>query len=166
MIAVTGSPGAGKSSFIQAILGHMPHKSGSFLKKGRSAFFPEQPFMLDGSVKENILFYEDFHSLNYYSALSLAALNMDILGSQPGYDDIPIRYLDLSVEQLQKISLARALFSERDTIILEEPLSAAEEDREISEIFQKVTDKLLETGKTVIVVTQNDNVFSPYSISL
>lgn len=160
LIAVTGPPDSGKSSFVHALLGHMAHKSGSFLKKGRSAYFPEQPFMLDGSVKENILFYEEFHSLNYYSALSLASLNMDILGSQPGYDDIPVRYLNLSKEQKQKISLARALFSDRDTIVLEEPLSALDDDREISETFQRVTDKLLESGKTVIVVTQNDNVYN------
>lgn len=43
---------------------------------------------------------------------------------------------------------------------MEEPLSAFDNDMEISGIFQSVTEKLLEMGKTVIVVSQNDSVLT------
>lgn len=80
---------------------------------GTTSFFPQKPYTVDGSVKDNIIFYEEFHSLKYYNAISLAQLNNDILCSYPGYDDVPIDYLELNAQQLQKISLARAIFCER-----------------------------------------------------
>lgn len=91
----------------------MSNKTGNFLQKGTTSFFPQKPYTVDGSVKDNIIFYEEFHSLKYYNAISLAQLNNDILCSYPGYDDVPIDYLELNAQQLQKISLARAIFCER-----------------------------------------------------
>lgn len=97
----------------------MSNKTGNFLLKGTTSYFPEKPYTIDGSVKENIIFYEEFHSLKYYNAISLAQLNNDILCSYPGYDDVPIDYLELNIQQLQKISLARAIFCDRYIVAAE-----------------------------------------------
>lgn len=91
----------------------MKNTTGHFLQQGKAAFFPEQPYMIEGSVKENIIFYEEFDSVKYYKVFSLVGLNNDTVCSYPGYDDIPVSYLDLSMQQLQKISMARAIFCER-----------------------------------------------------
>lgn len=64
-----------------------------------------------GSVRDNICFGSEFDSSLYYKALALAFLNHDVC-NELGKDEVPIENLQLTAEQLQRIDLARAVYSE------------------------------------------------------
>lgn len=56
LVAVIGSVGSGKSSLLNAILGEVRKLSGNTEVKGKLAFFSQNPFILNATVKANILF--------------------------------------------------------------------------------------------------------------
>jgi ABC-type transport system involved in cytochrome bd biosynthesis fused ATPase/permease subunit len=56
MIAVVGTVGSGKTSLINAILGEVRAIAGTVFVKGRVAYFAQTPFIMNNTLKENILF--------------------------------------------------------------------------------------------------------------
>ena len=52
-IAIVGSVGSGKSSFVSSMLGGLKVSSGSLAVKGRIAYFPQIPFILNDTVQQN-----------------------------------------------------------------------------------------------------------------
>lgn len=81
LIAVVGSVGCGKSSLLNAILGEVKELSGRTEVQGKLAFFSQTPFVLNATLKANILFsHVDEHvdEKKYQRALECCALNPDI----------------------------------------------------------------------------------------
>ena len=60
LVGVCGSVGAGKSSLLSAVLGHMDLSGGSVSIDGSFAYVSQQAWIMNCSVKENILFGEAF----------------------------------------------------------------------------------------------------------
>lgn len=60
LIAVCGSVGTGKSSFISALLGHMRLQSGEVYLQGTCAYVGQQAWIMNASFRENILMGEAF----------------------------------------------------------------------------------------------------------
>jgi ATP-binding cassette subfamily C (CFTR/MRP) protein 10 len=56
MIAVVGTVGSGKTSLINAILSEVRAIAGTVFVKGRVAYFAQTPFIMNNTLKENILF--------------------------------------------------------------------------------------------------------------
>lgn len=111
-MGVTGAKHSGKSSLCYAILGHMRLLKGDLFSHGRLAYFPQDAsYMRMGSVKDNVCFGSEFDSTQYYRAIALGFLNHDVC-NELGKDDVPIEELQLSAEQMQRIDMARAVFSE------------------------------------------------------
>jgi ABC-type multidrug transport system fused ATPase/permease subunit len=96
-------------------------------KNGRISYAPQDPFILNLSLRDNILFGSDFDSEWYNKVLDACALRPDIeqLG---GSDLIQIgeRGVTLSGGQRQRVSLARAAYKVIDSacVILDDPFSA------------------------------------------
>lgn len=89
--------------------------------------------------------------------MTLVKLNEDVCVS-PGSDDLPIGELELSSTQIERIIIARALYSNRDLIVMDDPFSQlfyTEFDREI---LHNVLNFLKSTQKTIVLATQNDIV--------
>jgi ABC-type multidrug transport system fused ATPase/permease subunit len=81
MIAVVGAVGAGKSTLVNSILGEVRSLSGNVSAKGRLAYFPQMPFIMNDTVKRNITFArqnEAFDEMRYKKALSVCALEHDL----------------------------------------------------------------------------------------
>ena len=57
---VVGRVGSGKSSFLQAILGDLWKIQGQVEVHGNIAYVAQQPWILNATVKENIVFFSDF----------------------------------------------------------------------------------------------------------
>ena len=73
MVGIIGQSGAGKSTLINLILGLLSPTSGNitydrkkFIKKNFFSYVPQDIYLLDGSLKENIIFGEDDRSDNNY----------------------------------------------------------------------------------------------------
>ncbi|ELT91662.1 hypothetical protein CAPTEDRAFT_90759 [Capitella teleta] len=138
LVAVVGQVGAGKSSLLSSILGEMVTCEGSIKMKGKLAYVPQQAWIQNTSLRENILFGQDMASSQYSSVIEACALEPD-LKILPGGDSIEIgeKGINLSGGQKQRVSLARAVYQDADVYLLDDPLSAV--DANVGQhIFQKV----------------------------
>uniref|UniRef100_A0A671THE4 ATP-binding cassette sub-family C member 5 n=1 Tax=Sparus aurata TaxID=8175 RepID=A0A671THE4_SPAAU len=152
LVGVCGSVGSGKTSLISAILGQMTLLQGSVAVRGRLAYVAQQAWILNATLRENILFGQEYQEDRYQSVLSACCLRPD-LARLPNADltEIGERGANLSGGQRQRISLARALYSDRDIYILDDPLSALDA-HVANHVFRNAIRKQL-YQKTIIFVT-------------
>ncbi|KAG6757221.1 hypothetical protein POTOM_037526 [Populus tomentosa] len=125
-IAVCGSVGSGKSSLLCSIIGEIPRISGAGIKvHGTKAYVPQRAWIQTRTVRDNVLFGKDMNRDFYEDVLKGCALNQDI--EQWADGDLTVvgeRGVNLSGGQKQRIQLARALYSNSDVYILDDPFSA------------------------------------------
>ncbi|XP_037534347.1 multidrug resistance-associated protein 5-like [Nematolebias whitei] len=152
LLGVCGSVGSGKTSLISAILGQMTVLEGTVAVRGRLAYVAQQAWILNATLRDNILFGQEYHEDRYQSVLSACCLRPD-LNLLPNTDltEIGARGANLSGGQRQRISLARALYSDRDVYILDDPLSALDA-HVANHIFHHAIKKHL-NNKTIIFIT-------------
>ncbi|XP_069692470.1 ATP-binding cassette sub-family C member 5-like isoform X3 [Periplaneta americana] len=152
LIGVCGPVGAGKTSLLLAALGQLHLVTGQVTRDGSCAYVSQEPWILNATLRENILFGESFDSKRYYEAVYCCALSQDI-HLLPGGDQTEIgeRGVNLSGGQKQRVALARALYANRDIYFLDDPLSAV--DTHVgTHIFEKCIRQALQ-HKTVVLVT-------------
>ncbi|CDW52939.1 ABC membrane and ABC tran domain containing prote in [Trichuris trichiura] len=126
-IAVIGKVGCGKSSLCSAILGEMYKVDGSITVSGSIAYVPQQAWILNATVKNNVLFYSPERSEFYKKVVRACGLDADIR-KMPKRDETEIgeKGSNLSGGQKQRLSLARAVYQDADIYILDDPLSAVD----------------------------------------
>ncbi|XP_051968145.1 ATP-binding cassette sub-family C member 3-like isoform X2 [Xyrauchen texanus] len=154
LLAVVGHVGCGKSSLVSALLGEMEKLEGQISIRGSVAYVPQQAWIQNDTLRDNILFGKPYLEQKYHCVLEACALTPD-LEMLPGGDQTEIgeKGINLSGGQRQRVSLARALYSEADVYLLDDPLSAV--DAHVAKhIFDKVVgpEGVLK-GKTRILVT-------------
>ncbi|KAK7108692.1 hypothetical protein V1264_016377 [Littorina saxatilis] len=154
LVAVVGQVGAGKSSVISAIIGDMIKVQGQVVVKGSVAYVPQQAWIQNDTVRNNILFGESMRQRDYDECVEACALSPD-LDILPAGDltEIGERGINLSGGQKQRVSLARAVYSDADVYLLDDPLSAV--DSHVGKhIFEEVIGRSgLLKHKTRILVT-------------
>ncbi|XP_028429950.1 LOW QUALITY PROTEIN: ATP-binding cassette sub-family C member 5 [Perca flavescens] len=152
LVGVCGSVGSGKTSLISAILGQMMPLEGSVAVRGRLAYVAQQAWILNATLRDNILFGQEYQEDRYQSVLSACCLRPD-LSLLPNADltEIGERGATLSGGQRQRISLARALYSDRDVYVLDDPLSSLDA-HVANHVFHSAIRKQLR-HKTVLFVT-------------
>uniref|UniRef100_A0A672VBH8 ATP binding cassette subfamily C member 3 n=1 Tax=Strigops habroptila TaxID=2489341 RepID=A0A672VBH8_STRHB len=154
LVAVVGHVGCGKSSLMSALLGEMEKLEGEVAVKGSVAYVPQQAWIQNATLKDNILFGQAPNEQKYQNVLEACALKTD-LEVLPGGDQTEIgeKGINLSGGQRQRVSLARAVYSNSDIYLLDDPLSAVD-SHVARHIFDKVIgpDGVLK-GKTRILVT-------------
>ncbi|XP_028587595.1 ATP-binding cassette sub-family C member 5 isoform X2 [Podarcis muralis] len=152
LVGICGSVGSGKTSFISAILGQMTLLEGSISVDGTFAYAAQQAWILNATLRDNILFGKEFEEERYNTVLNDCCLRPD-LAILPNGDltEIGERGANLSGGQRQRISLARALYSDKDIYILDDPLSAL--DAHVgNHIFNSAIRKHMKS-KTVLFIT-------------
>ncbi|XP_069365372.1 ATP-binding cassette sub-family C member 9-like isoform X2 [Maniola hyperantus] len=155
LIMVVGSSGSGKSSFLSAILGEMHHERGdAFVNRNCSMWYAGQPpWLLEGTIKENILMDNPWCSSRYTRVLRATALRPDLQLLPEGDDTQLGSYgTPLSGGQRVRVCVARALYSKAKLVVLDEPFGAL--DAVLARHL--VARALLPTarsGRTVLVAT-------------
>uniref|UniRef100_A0A8C9WC03 ABC-type glutathione-S-conjugate transporter n=1 Tax=Scleropages formosus TaxID=113540 RepID=A0A8C9WC03_SCLFO len=154
LVAVVGHVGSGKSSLLSAMLGEMEKRSGQISVKGSVAYVPQQAWIQNASLRDNIMFGQDRKESWYKQVVEACALTPD-LKILPAGDETEIgeKGLNLSGGQKQRVSLARAVYRKADVYLLDDPLSAV--DTHVGQhIFDKVVGpKGVLKDKTRILVT-------------
>ncbi|KAL1263560.1 hypothetical protein QQF64_006299, partial [Cirrhinus molitorella] len=162
LVAVVGAVGSGKTSLISALLGELHSLKGRINIKGSVAYVPQQAWIQNATLKDNILFGSNLNEERYLSVVDACALGPD-LDLLPGRDQTEIgeKGINLSGGQKQRVSLARAVYSSSDVYLLDDPLSAV--DSHVGKhLFERVIGpKGLLKDKTRILVTHGVS-FLPY----
>uniref|UniRef100_A0A671WXD4 ABC-type glutathione-S-conjugate transporter n=1 Tax=Sparus aurata TaxID=8175 RepID=A0A671WXD4_SPAAU len=167
LVAVVGHVGSGKSSLLSAMLGEMERRSGFISIKGSVAYIPQQAWIQNTSLKDNILFGGERKESWYHRVLEACALlpDLDIL---PAGDSTEIgeKGLNLSGGQKQRVSLARAVYRRSDVYLLDDPLSAVD-----AHVGQHIFDRVigprgLLKDKTRVLVTHGLSFLSKADLIL
>uniref|UniRef100_A0A9J8C7K8 ATP-binding cassette sub-family C member 5 n=1 Tax=Cyprinus carpio carpio TaxID=630221 RepID=A0A9J8C7K8_CYPCA len=152
LLGVCGGVGSGKSSLLSALLGQMTLLGGSVAVNGDFAYVAQQAWILNDSLRENILFGKKYIEEKYNAVLEACCLFPDIIELPYGdMTEIGERGANLSGGQRQRVSLARALYSERPVLLLDDPLSAVD-TRVGSHLFHSAI-RHTAKSRTVIFVT-------------
>lgn len=142
-IAIVGSSGAGKSTFVDILLGLHRPSSGTITAGGLSIFdnlpawqrrlavVPQDVTLLDESLRDNIAFDEAVDHVRLAEAIDRAQL-ADLVRALPhGLDtEIGERGVRLSGGQRQRIGIARALYRRPSMLVLDEATSALDNETE------------------------------------
>mmetsp|Transcript_15499 Transcript_15499/g.34859 ORF Transcript_15499/g.34859 Transcript_15499/m.34859 type:complete len:1179 (+) Transcript_15499:976-4512(+) len=160
LVAVIGPVGSGKSSLLSSILGEMEPIGDSKVylptngNERHVSYCAQTPWIVNNTVRENILFSRKFDQSRYDEVVAAAALSDD-LAILPAGDatEIGERGINLSGGQKARVALARALYSkEAGLLLLDDPLSAV--DSHVGEhLFEECINGPVATGMTRILVT-------------
>ncbi|PIA13267.1 P-loop containing nucleoside triphosphate hydrolase protein, partial [Coemansia reversa NRRL 1564] len=127
LVAVVGRVASGKSSLVSAILGDMIKCSGSVSIYGNVAYVPQQPWILNATLRENILFGNEYDQEFYKQVIDACALQQDVDALPAGnLTEIGDRGITLSGGQKMRVSLARAVYSRANIYFFDDPLAAVD----------------------------------------
>lgn len=151
---VTGGNGSGKSTFLKALSGRLPYKSGNIRYDDHELkdtdisqiceIIEQNQHIYDASVKDNITLFGCYD----------LERSRKILGDHP-----KVQYIlqqenakNLSGGEKQIVIIMKALASDKEIILMDEALSAVD-----SELAEYIMDRLLEMkDRTMIVITHNN----------
>uniref|UniRef100_A0A182RRP5 ABC-type glutathione-S-conjugate transporter n=1 Tax=Anopheles funestus TaxID=62324 RepID=A0A182RRP5_ANOFN len=152
--AIVGTVGTGKSSLISALLGEMEKISGQVNTDGSIAYVPQQAWIQNATLRDNILFGKPFDQKKYDNVIDCCALRPD-LEMLPGGDTTEIgeKGINLSGGQKQRVALARAVYADAEVYLFDDPLSAV--DAHVGKhIFEQVIGPSgMLVGKSRLLVT-------------
>lgn len=154
LLLVTGPVGCGKSSLLLAFLDELPPSTGKVTHNGSIVYVPQTAWVYSGSLRDNILFNQAFDQEKYDRTIEACDLKKDIT-MLPNGDKTLLgeRGASLSGGQRARVNLARAVYSDADIYLLDDPLSAV--DAKVGKhIFENCINGLLSTKVRVLVTHQ------------
>ena len=160
-IAIVGKTGSGKSTLLNSLLGELYHAQGTAVQRDRKiAYTSQQPWIMTGSLKDNILLGRPFVAERFELAVQGSGMKTDLQNMRDGEDTVVgNKGVGLSGGQRTRLTIARALYAHADLYLFDDPISALDVNvgREVMEkgILGQLKDK------TVIVVTHAE-AFLPY----
>lgn len=156
LTCVVGRVGDGKSSFLQALLGDLWKVKGEVVVHGRTAYVAQQPWIMNASVKENIVFGHRYDPAFYDKTVKACALIEDFAQLPDGDEtEVGERGISLSGGQKARLTLARAVYARADIYILDDCLSAVDQHVGRHLIDNVLGPNGLLAGKTRILATNS-----------
>ncbi|KIJ38938.1 hypothetical protein M422DRAFT_258345 [Sphaerobolus stellatus SS14] len=164
---IIGPTGCGKTSMLMALLGEMhfiPSTVDSWFnlpRQGHIAYAPQESWVQNATIRENILFGAPFDEERYNKVLRQCALEPDLELFEAGdKTEIGERGLTLSGGQKARVTLARAVYSSAEIILLDDILAALDVHTSKWIIKDCLRGDLIR-GRTVLLVTHNVALASP-----
>ncbi|KAF9454753.1 hypothetical protein P691DRAFT_826914, partial [Macrolepiota fuliginosa MF-IS2] len=168
---ITGPTGSGKSSMLMALLGEMypiPQRD-SWVKLPREdgvAYAEQDSWTQSGTIKDNILFGSPYDEARYEQVISECGLRQDLALLPHGdLTQIGERGLTLSGGQRARITLARAVYSRAQILLLDDVLVALDINtgRWISE---RCFAGSLMCGRIVLLVSHNVDLLKNLAVAV
>ena len=126
-VLITGPIGSGKSSLLLTILRELSIFTGNLERRGKMAFVGQSPWVFSGTLHDNITFHRPFDATKFQTTVEACALRKDIEQFPDGdLTTIGERGVVLSGGQKARVSMARALYSNADIYLLDDPLSSVD----------------------------------------
>ncbi len=162
-VGIVGPSGAGKTTFVDILLGLLPPDRGKITSDGVSiynnirawqvnlAYVPQSIYLIDGSVRENVALGHPENEIDddrVERVLRMAELYDFVKALPEGVDtSVGDRGVRLSGGQRQRIGIARALYCQPKVLVLDEATSALDNETEKS-----ITNTILKLkGKITII---------------
>ena len=165
-LGIVGESGAGKSTFIDVLLGLLSIEKGQIwcdhvdITKHENlalatlvGYVPQQTFLIDGTLKENIAFGVEKNNFNLSAlqkAIKIAQLETFISALPEGIEThIGENGVKISGGQRQRVGIARALYHDPEILILDEATNAldASTENEFNESLLRLMKE-----KTIIII--------------
>ncbi|KAG2065985.1 P-loop containing nucleoside triphosphate hydrolase protein [Suillus decipiens] len=158
---VVGPTGSGKTSMLMALLGEMhfmpsgPTSWFNLPRKGGVAYAAQESWVQNETIRANILFGSPYDEIRYKKVLYQCALERDLTLFEAGdQTEVGEKGLTLSGGQKARITLARAIYSSANMLLLDDVLAAL--DVHTSKwIVEKCFAGDLVRDRTLILVTHN-----------
>ena len=176
---IAGPTGSGKTSLLMALLGEMTILNGSVMlpndfrenlrpdpRTGLTegiAYCSQQAWLVNDTIKHNILFASPWDEMRYRQVLQACALTRDLEILDDGDSTlVGEKGITLSGGQKQRVSLARALYSNARHLLLDDCLSAVDSET-AKHLFEHCILGPLMQERTCILVTHNTALCVPRS---
>ncbi len=171
-VGIIGKIGSGKSTLAKILLNLYEPSKGSVLVDNTDirqidpvdlrrsiGYVPQEPFLFMGSIKDNITIGEQYATDEQILKAAQIAGVHDFLGKhEKGYDLIVgERGEGLSGGERQAVTLARAILSNPNILVFDEPTNMMDELSE--NLFKKKVQGIIQ-NKTVIIITHKPSLLS------
>lgn len=167
LVGITGPTGGGKSTLLQLLMRQFPLNGRSNIKLGgysideltfdslrsKVAWVPQKPFLFSGSIMENIALAKPDATLDEIKHVAeMAGIKAEIEAMPEAFEtQLREGASNLSGGQKQRLTLARALLSDADILLLDDPFSALDMK---TEVVVRRNLKAHYAHKTMLLVTQ------------
>ena len=152
ILTIIGGVGSGKSSLLKGLVNENVSVNGTKIVKGSKALTLQEPWVFSDTVKENITFGANFDPVWFGKVVEACCLEDDIKSLVKGDETVVgERGITLSGGQKARISLARAVYADKDIYLLDDPLSAV--DSIVAERLYSECIRGILKDKIVILVT-------------
>ncbi len=171
-VGIIGENGSGKTTFINLILGLLTPEKGEIVFNNQKdmklinydlskiiSYVPQNCFLINGTIRENIVFFEEFNEKKYFNILEKLELN-SLFNKFDNFDKKKVHStnLNLSGGELQKIGLARALYRNPSILILDESFNQIDKVAE-----ENLLNQIFNYSKEMIIIyifhKQKNNLF-------
>ncbi|CAG9767557.1 unnamed protein product [Ceutorhynchus assimilis] len=154
LVAIVGAVGSGKTSLLHVVMQELSMTKGLKDIVGQISYSSQEPWLFAGTIRQNILFGEQYIKKRYERVVRVCALERDFeilpFGDKCVIGD---RGVTLSGGQRARINLARAVYKEADIYLLDDPLSAV--DTHVGKkLFEDCITGFLNNKCTVLVTHQ------------
>ncbi|KAI9220785.1 hypothetical protein BC828DRAFT_382676 [Blastocladiella britannica] len=127
LVAIVATVGQGKSTLLAAMLGEVYKAQGSVTRYGSVAYVPQTPFIINNTVRDNITYGLPYDEKKYQRVIDACSLGRDLTVLDNGdMTMIGEQGVNLSGGQRARIACARAVYSDADIVIFDDPLSAVD----------------------------------------
>ena len=160
LVTIIGETGSGKTCLINSILRNLelinensPDKK-YYICSNKISYACQDPWIMNGTIRENIIFYDKFDKDRYNKVVNACQLDKDFENLKHGdQTEIGSTGNNISGGQRARIALARAIYKDADIYLFDDPISSV--DTYISmKIFHQAIVNLLK-DKTRIFVTHD-----------
>lgn len=158
---IVGKVGSGKSAFLQSLLGDLFRVKGFATIHGSVAYVSQVAWIMNGTVRDNVLFGHKYDPEFYEKTIKACALTIDLATLVDGDQTlVGEKGISLSGGQKARLSLARAVYARADTYLLDDPLAAVDEHVSRHLVEHVLGPNGLLHSKTRILATNKISVLS------
>ena len=169
-ICIIGPSGRGKTTMVEILIGLIQPTSGHILvdnkvfditnEKLNLTYLTQDTMLFDDTIKNNIILNKNFNQKKYNETIKLSLLDVFINSNvDKDFYQVGVFGNNLSGGQKQKVAFARAIYSDAELIILDEPFTAL--DDENREIIKTNIFKVFQ-NKTVIFISHDKRLINEF----